>query len=113
MLRGGFEEHADELDLTYDAWLLTMDVAAFDGSDRFNPAEGCLCRSQGSKALAASKEAFHRRVIAFDQVVTPLSIDMSDAIKMGIISMVYLTDDTTIAVRLIGADRNRTVETNA
>ena len=37
-----FEEVAEELALAADAWMSALDVAAFDGFDRFEPAQGCF-----------------------------------------------------------------------
>jgi len=41
-LRGVFEQPADEFDLAFDAWVLVMDVSAFDGADCLDAAEGRL-----------------------------------------------------------------------
>lgn len=38
--RGGVEQAVDECDLSFDAGLLVMDVAALDGSDGLYPSLG-------------------------------------------------------------------------
>ena len=50
--------------------------------------------------------------VAFDQVVPPLSVGVPDAVKMRVISVIDLTDDTTIGMRFVRADRYRPVEPN-
>jgi hypothetical protein len=60
--------------------------------------------------LPVSEQPFHGRVIALDQIVPPLSIDMSDAIKVRIISVIDLTNDTSIAVRLVRHNCKRPVQ---
>jgi len=55
---------------------------------RIEPSQGRLGRSQGSKALTVSKDPFHGRVIAFDEVVAPLFVDMPDAVKMWVIATI-------------------------
>lgn len=92
-LSRGCEKLGDELDLAFDPCLFVIDVAAFDSPDRLDPAQGCLGRSQGSKALTVAKEAFHGRMIALDQIVAPLSVDMPDTVEMRIIAMVDLAND--------------------
>ena len=66
---GDFEELTDERDLASDTWIFAIDVAAFNGSNCFDPAEGRLCRSQGSKALSVAEKPLHGRVIALDDIV--------------------------------------------
>ncbi len=66
---------ADELDLTQNTWLFVMDVAAFDRPDRFQSAQGCFGGSQGPAALTIFEALFPGGVIAFNQVVAPLSAD--------------------------------------
>ena len=84
MSRGGAEEAADKRDLAQNTWLLVMDVAVLDGSDGFDAAQCRFGGSQGTKALVVSEEPFGGRMIAFDQVVAPLSVDVSDAVKMRV-----------------------------
>jgi len=36
------EQLVDELDLALIAWWFVMDMAALNGSDRLNPAQGCF-----------------------------------------------------------------------
>ena len=76
------EQSADELGLAFDARLLVMDVAAFDGTDRLNSAQGCFGGSQCSKALSIAKQPLHGCVIALNQVVSPLLVDVTDTVKM-------------------------------
>ena len=45
-MSSSLEQLVDELDLAFHAWLFVMDVATFDGSDGFNPAQGGLGCSQ-------------------------------------------------------------------
>lgn len=42
---GAIEEGVDKRDLAQNAGLSVLDVAAFDRSDRFYAAQGCLCGS--------------------------------------------------------------------
>ena len=101
-----------------------MDVAAFDCPYRFDTAQGRLCRSEGSKALAVSKEPFDDGVIAFDPIVPPRSVYMSDTVEMRVITMIDFADDAPIAKGLVhcptvhcasnvtkgGADRDRAMQ---
>ena len=91
------ERVGDERDLAFDAGSLVLDVAAFDGSDRFDAAQVCLGGSQGPKALTIPEQALHRGVIALDQVVSPLTIDMPNAVEVWIVSLIDLTDDAPVA----------------
>jgi len=68
-----------------------VNVGAFDGADCLDAAKGRLGRSQGSEAMPVSEEPFHGRVIALDQIVPPLSIDVPDAAKVRIIPVIDLT----------------------
>ena len=79
------EQFADELDLPSNARLLVVDVTSFDCSDGFDAAQRRFGGSQGTKALVVSEEPFGGRMIAFDQVVAPLSVDVPDAVKMRVI----------------------------
>lgn len=54
--------------------------------------------------MTVSKQSFHWGVVALDQIVPPLSINVPDAIKVRVISMVDFADDAPIGVGLIGAD---------
>lgn len=58
------------------------------------------------------KQPLHRRMIAFDPVVAPLSVDVPDAVKMRIIVVVDLADDASIGLRFVSADRDRPVQTD-
>lgn len=49
-------------------------------------------------------------MIAFDPVVAPLSIDVPDAVKMRIVAVVDFADDAPIGLRLVGADRDRSMQ---
>lgn len=100
------------LDLALDARCLAMDVPAFDGADCLDAAEGRFGRSQGSKALAIAKQPLQRGVVALDQIVSPLSIDMPDAVKVRIILVIDLSDDAPIAMRLVRHDRSWPVQAN-
>lgn len=52
-------------------------------------------------------------MIAFNEIVSPLFVDMSDAVKMWILSVVDLTDDAPVGVGLVSTDRDRSVQANA
>ena len=49
-------------------------------------------------------------MIAFDQVVSPLSVDVPNAVEVGIISVIDLADHTPADVGFVSADRHRPVE---
>ena len=111
--RGGFEEAGDEFDLAWDAGLFVVDMAAFDGPDRLEAAQGGFGGSEREEALAVAKEPFHGGVVALDQVVPPFSVDVTDAVEMRVISVVDLADNAPVGVRLVGADCYRPVEPHA
>ena len=46
-------------------------------------------------------------MIAFDQIVSPRSVDVLDAVKMRIVSVIDLSDDAPIGTRFVRADRDR------
>ena len=104
------ERVGDERDLAFDAGSLVLDVAAFDGSDRFDAAQVCLGGSQGPKALTIPEQALHRGVIALDQVVSPLTIDTPNAVEVWIVSLIDLTDDAPLAMCLVGHGCHRPVQ---
>lgn len=87
-----------------------MDVASLDSPDCFSAAERRLGRSQRSKALPISEQPFHGGVIALDQIISPLSIDVSDTVEVRIILVIDLTNDASIAVRLVRHNFNRPVQ---
>ena len=109
---GGAEEAVDKRDLAKDTWLFVMDVAAFDCSDRLYPAEGRFGCSERAEALAVPQQPLHRRMIAFDPIVAPFSVDVPDAVKMRVIAVVDLADDAGVGLRLVGTDRNRPMQTD-
>jgi hypothetical protein len=88
-------------------------MAAFDGPDRLEPAQGGFGGSQGSEALAVTKEPFHGGVVALDQVVSPFPVDVTDVVEMRIIAVVDLADNAPVGVRLVGANCYRPVEPHA
>lgn len=49
-------------------------------------------------------------MITFDQVVSPLSIDVSDAVKLRIIPVVDFADDASICLCFVGNNCHRTVQ---
>lgn len=51
-------------------------------------------------------------MIAFDPVVAPFSVDVPDAVKTRIIAVVDLTDDPSICLGFVGADRDRSMQTD-
>lgn len=110
MVSCGFKQASNECDLPSNAWLFVVDVSALDGPDRLYAAQGRFGGSQGPEALPISKETFHRGMIALDQVVSPLPVDVPDAVEVRIIVMIDLTDDPPIGMRLVSADRYRAVE---
>lgn len=87
-----------------------MDVAAFNGPDRFDTAQVRLSRSKGLKALAVAEEPFHGGVIAFDPNVPPLSVYMSDAVEMRVIAMSDFADDAPVAMGLVRANGDGSVQ---
>ena len=89
-----------------------MDVAAFDGSDGLDAAQVCFGRSQGSKAMAIVKEPLQGCMIALLKVVSPLSVDTPDAVKMWIIVVVYLANNTAIGRSFIRHNGDRAMEPN-
>ena len=86
------EQAGDERDFAVDARLFVMDMAALDGADRFDAAQSCFGSSQGPEALPISQETLHCGVIAFDQVVSPLSVDVPNAVEVRIIPVIDLPD---------------------
>lgn len=87
-----------------------MDIAALDGADRFDAAQSGFGGSQGPEALPISQETFHRGVIAFDQVVSPLLVDVANAVEVRIIPVIDVADHTPIGVGFVCDDRHRPVE---
>lgn len=71
-------------------------MAAFDGAYYFGPTQGCFRGSQKPEALAVTEQPLHGSVIALDQVVAPLSIDMPNAVEVRVIPMIDLMYDTSI-----------------
>ena len=49
-------------------------------------------------------------MIAFDEVVAPLLVDMPDAVRMWVISAIDLADDTSIGRSFICDDGDRAME---
>ena len=90
-----------------------MDVASFDSSDGLDAAEGRFGRLQGSKALTVAEQPFHGSMVALDQVVAPLSIDMRDAVEMRVIPMIYLANDAPVCLRLVRADCDWPMQSHA
>ena len=83
-----------------------MDVAAFDGSDRLDATQGCLGGSQGPKALTIPEQALHSGVIALDQVVSPLPVNVPDTVKVRIIAMIDFPYNPPIGLGFVSADRD-------
>jgi len=48
-------------------------------------------------------------VITFDQVIPPLSVNLPDAVKMRIVLVIYLTNETATGLRFVGHDFRRAV----
>ena len=92
--------------------MFVVDVAAFDGSDRFYAAQGCLGCSQGSKALTIAQQPLHRGVIALDDIVPPFSIDVKDAFEVRVVAMIDLSDHAPICMSLVGHNRHGSVQPN-
>ena len=93
---------ADELDLAQNTRLFVMDVASFDSSDGLDAAEGRFGRLQGSKALTVAEQPFHGRMITLYQIVSPLSVEVSNAINMRIIPMIDFANNATISLGHVG-----------
>lgn len=51
-------------------------------------------------------------MIALDQVVSSLPVDVPNAVEVRIIAMIDLADDLTIGMRLVCTDRNRPMQPN-
>lgn len=51
-------------------------------------------------------------MIAFDPVISPFSVDMRDTVEMRIVAPVLVTDRLAVRRRLIGADRDRSMQPN-
>ena len=49
-------------------------------------------------------------MIALDQIVSPLSVDVPDAVEMRVVTMIDLTDDTAIRLRFVSYDCHRSVQ---
>ena len=49
-------------------------------------------------------------MVALDPIVAPLSVDMPDAVEMGVASVADFTDDAPICLGLVGVDRDRSVK---
>jgi len=52
------------------------------------------------------------RLIAFDPIVAPFSVDVPDTVKMRVIAVVDLADDAPIGLRFVGTDRDRPMQTD-
>lgn len=108
---------ADELDLTLNARLLVVGVTSLDRPDGFDAAQRRFGSSQGTKALLISKEPFYGRMIALDPVITPLPVDVSDAVKMRVIMrvilMIDLVDDAPIGRSFVCGDVDRSMKSHA
>lgn len=55
------------------------------------------------------KQPFQGGVVALDQGVAPHSIGMPDTVKVRIVSVIDLTDDASIYLRLACTDHNRSM----
>ncbi|WP_234899507.1 hypothetical protein [Ruegeria lacuscaerulensis] len=51
--------------------------------------------------MAVSKQSFHGGMITLDQIVSPLSVDVPNAVKMRIITMIDFANDTPILSTLV------------
>ncbi len=49
-------------------------------------------------------------MIALDQIVAPLFVDVPDTVKMRVITVVDIADDAPIGVCFVGADGHRLME---
>lgn len=111
--RGGSEQFTDEVDLASDASLLVVDMTAFDASHCLNAAEGRLCRKQRSETLSATEEPPRGGVVALDQVVSPLSVDVPYTVEMRMTSVLCFSDNAPMRMRFAGAGCDRPVQTQA
>ncbi len=59
----------------------------------------------GSANWRIPQKPLHSGMVAFNPVISPLSVDMPDAVEVRIILMVDLRDDPPMSMRFIGADR--------
>ncbi|MEP3588849.1 MAG: hypothetical protein ABJN18_04735, partial [Marinobacter sp.] len=81
-----------------------LDVTSLDGSYCFDAAQGRLGRSERPEALAVAEEALHGSVVALDQIVSPLPIDVPNAVEMRVIPVVDLADDAPVRAGFVGAN---------
>jgi len=51
-------------------------------------------------------------MIALDEIVAPLSVDVSDAVKMWIIAMIDFANDASIGLRFVGHNRHGPVQSH-
>ncbi len=54
-----------------------------------------------------AEEPLHGSVIAFDPIIALLSVDVADAVKMRVIAVLNLADDTGVGLRFVSVDLSR------
>ena len=60
--------------------------------------------------MPVAEEPLHGSVLAFDPIIASLSVDVVDAVKMRVIAVVNLADDTGVGLRFVSADRDRPMQ---
>ena len=57
--------------------------------------------------MSVPKQTFQSCVVALDQIVVPLSVDMPDAVEMWVVAVINLTNDAPIGLGFIGHNYDR------
>ena len=52
-------------------------------------------------------------MVAFDPIVPPLTIDMRDALKLWVVTSIFIPDDLAVRRCLVGANRDGPVQADA
>lgn len=104
-MSGDFEQTLNEFDLVSGAPLFVTHLVTFDGSNCLDTAKGRFGHSQGPEAggnLATVSQRYERS----QSGCCGLSVDMSDAVKMWVVSVNCFADGTSACLRLSGAGPN-------
>ena len=57
--------------------------------------------------MPVAEEPLHGSVIAFDAIIASLSLDAADAVRMRVIAVLNLADDTGVGLRFVSVDLSR------
>lgn len=90
-----------------------MDITALDCSDRLYPTHGGLGGSEGPKALTVAEQPLHGCMITLYEIVSPLSVDVPDAVEMGVVAMIDFADHPPVGGSLVCHNNDRTMEPHA